>query len=84
MLSLHHRPICGQILCKVGNNIAGDLHRRGRPRIARSKLWVDASGMIHKICVEASSLDLCLTQIAGQLMDQCAYHFQVAQFFCTY
>ena len=84
MLSLHHRPIRRQILRQVGDDIARDLHGRGGPGIAGGKLWIDACGVIHEVGVKACGFDLAVAQVAGELVDKGAHHFQVAQFLSSY
>lgn len=69
MLSLHNRPICGQILGQISDDVSGDLHGGGRPGIAGRKLRIDSSGVVNKIGVESGSFDLILAEVAGKLMD---------------
>lgn len=76
--------LCRQVLRQIGDDVAGDLHGRGRPGVAGGELRIDAGGVIHKISVEAGGFDLLFAQVAGELMDQGAHHFQVPQFFSTY
>lgn len=59
----------GQILGQIGNDISGDLHGRGGPGVAGSKLGVHACGVIHKIGVKPGGPDLIPTEVAGELMD---------------
>lgn len=69
-----------QILRQVGDDIARDLHSRGGPGIAGGKLGKDACGVIHEVGVKACGFDLAVAQIAGELVDEGAHHFQMAQF----
>lgn len=39
--------------------------------------------MIHEIGIKSGGLDLFRVQISGELVNQCAHHFKVAQFFCA-
>ena len=84
MLSLRHRTIRCQILGQIRNDIAGDLHRGGGPRIAGGKLRVDADGVIHEIGIKTGGSDLLLAEISGELMDQGANHLQVPQLLGPY
>ena len=79
MLSLRHRPICCQILGKVSDDVACDLHRGGGPGITGGELRVDAGSMIDEIGIKAGGLDLLLIQVPGKLMDNGADHFQMPQ-----
>lgn len=76
--------LCRQILGQIGYDIACDLHGRGGPRVAGSELRIYASGVVHEIGIESSSLDLLVAQIPSELMDQGAYHLKVPQFFRTW
>ena len=73
-----------QILRQVGDDIARDLHSRGGPGIAGGKLGKDACGVIHEVGVKACGFDLAVAQIAGELVDEGAHHFQMAQFLSPY
>ena len=83
MLFLHDRGICCQVLCKVRNRVACDLHRGGGPGIARRKLEEYAGGVVHEVGIEAGGLDLFFRQITGQLMNNGAHHLQMPQFLCA-
>lgn len=78
MLSLRHRTICGHIFGKIGDDVPSDLHSRGGPGIARGKLGIDASGVVHKVGIKPGGPDLIFAEIAGKLMDQSTHHLQVA------
>ena len=80
MLSLHDRSICCQVLGKVCDGVAGDLHGGGGPGVAGGKLGEYAGGVVHEIGIKAGGLDLLLRQIPGQLMNNGAHHFQMSQF----
>ena len=73
-----------QILGQVGDDIAGDLHGGGGPGVAGGELGIHAGGVIDEIGVKAGGLDLAVAQVAGELVDEGAHHFQVAQFLSTY
>lgn len=73
-----------QILRQVGDDIARDLHGRGGPGIAGGKLGIDACGVIHEVGVKACGFDLAVAQVTGELVDEGAHHFQVAQFLSPY
>lgn len=73
-----------QILRQVSDDIARDLHSRGGPGIAGGKLGKDACGVIHEVGVKACGFDLAVAQIAGELVDEGAHHFQMAQFLSPY
>ena len=79
-LFLYGCPIRCQIFRQVGDDIARDLHSRGGPGIAGGKLGKDACGVIHEVGVKACGFDLAVAQIAGELVDEGAHHFQMAQF----
>jgi len=52
---------CCHIFCKVGNDIASYLHGGGGPRITRSKLGINSSGVIHEIGIESGGFNLVFT-----------------------
>lgn len=81
MLSLRGRTICCKVFCQIGDRIAGNLHGCGAPRRAGSKLRVDASGVVHKVGVKSGGPDLIFVEVAGQLVDDGPYHFQVSELF---
>ena len=83
MLSLRDRSICCQVLGKVCDGVAGDLHGGGGPGVAGGKLGEYAGGVIHKIGVETGGLDLLLGQVSSQLVNQRADHLQMPQFLCA-
>ena len=83
MLSLHHCSICGKILGKVCDGVAGDLHGGGGPGVAGGKLGEYAGGVVHEIGIKAGGLDLLLGQVSSQLVNQCADHLQMPQFLCA-
>ena len=74
MLSLHDRSICSQVLCKVRDRVASDLHSRSGPRIARSKLWKYPRRVINKVAVKSGFFNLIFCEISCQLMDNGSDH----------
>lgn len=74
-LSLHHRPIRGQILCQIGDSVACNLHSCGGPGGAGGKLRIYASGVIHKVGIKSGHFDLFLAKVPGQLVDNGSNHF---------
>ena len=78
-LPLHHRPICRQILCQIGNSIACNLHGRGGPGGAGGKLRIYTSGVVHKVGIKSGGFDLLLAEVPGQLVDNGSNHFQMSE-----
>jgi len=83
MLSLHPRSICGEVLGEVSDHVALDRHAGGAPRKARGSGGIDACGVIDEIGVEARGLDLLIIEVARELVNDCAHHFEVPQFLRT-
>lgn len=73
----------GHILTQVSNNVTSGLHTGRSPGIPRCGGGVNAGGVIYEIGSEGTVLDLFLGKVAGQLMDNRADHFKMAQFFRT-
>ena len=71
--------LCRQILCQIGDQVALDCHARRIVREAGRRRGIDACRMVDKIRIKTSRLDLLIRQIAGQLIDDGADHFQMAQ-----
>ena len=66
LLRLRHRPIRSQVLCQIGNDIAGGLDGAGGPREAGSGSGVDAGSMVYKVRSESRvGPDLLIGEIAG-------------------
>ena len=83
MLSLHNRTICCQIFCQVGDGITGYLELSRRERETGGRLGPYAYGMINIVGGETAFFNLIHGEIAGQLMDDRGYDFQMGQLFCT-
>ena len=66
--------LCGHIFGKIGDDVPSDLHSRGGPGIARGKLGIDASGVVHKVGIKPGGPDLIFAEITGKLMDQSTHH----------
>ena len=75
---------CGKVFGQITDHIAFDCHGCGVIRPTGSRSGIDTCGMIDEISVETRGFDLILTEIAGKLMHQCANHFQMSEFLCTY
>ena len=73
-----------QVLRKICDGIAFDLHSRGSPGGAGGEGWIHPCGMIHKIGREGRILDLTVLQVPGQLVDNGAHHFQMRKLFGAY
>ena len=84
MLSLQGRTICCQVLCQIGDSIAGGLHRGGTPGSTGSSSGVYAGGVINEIGVKSCGFDLLIGEVSGQLMNYGSYHLQMTQLFGTY
>lgn len=63
-----------QVLSEIGDDIPSDLHGGGGPGIAGGELRIDTGGMVHEIGVESGGPDLIFSEVAGELVDQGAYH----------
>lgn len=74
MLFLYGRPIRRQVLSEIGDDIPSNLHGGGGPGIAGGELRIDTGGMVHEIGVESGGPDLIFSEVAGELVDQGAYH----------
>ncbi len=72
---LFRREVFGQ----VADDVALGLERFGRPRHAAGGDGVKAGGVVDKILVEALLFDLVNRQVARELVDDGADHFDVAQ-----
>lgn len=83
-LCLHGRSICCEILCEIGDGVAGDGHGRGAPGGTGGGLRVDAGGVVDKVICEAGRLDLLLCERPRQLVHDRADHLQMPQLLCTY
>ena len=83
MLYLVKRTLGTQILCKIRDGIALDLHGCGAPGEAGGGGGIDPGGVVHKIGGEGGILDLGILQIPGQLVDNGTDHLQMAQFLST-
>ena len=74
----------GQVLGQISNDISCCLDRSCRPGEAGSCRGVNPGGVIDKIGGKTGiGFDLLVCEIAGQLVDNGRYHFQMAQFFST-
>lgn len=71
--------LCCQILGEIGDGISLDSHGGRRPGEAGGCRGVDSRRVIHEVGGEAGGTDLFLAQRPGQLVDDGADHFQVAQ-----
>ena len=83
MLYLVKRSLGTQILCKIRDGIALDLHGCGVPGETGSRRWIDPGCVIHKVGRKGRIQDLGILQIPGQLVDNGTDHLQVAQFLST-
>lgn len=72
---------CREILVKIRDGIALARDRRRIERNACRRRGIDARGMIDKVGVKALLFDLVLAEIARQLIDDRADHFEVVEFF---
>jgi len=73
------------VLGKISDHVAGGLDAGGAPGEAGGSGGIDAGGVVHKIGGEVwICLNLLVSEISGQLMDDGGDHFQVAEFFSTY
>lgn len=68
-----------EVLGQVADDVAGRLQGACRKRHARSRLRVDAGGVVHKICFQAALLDLVDAQTLGQLVQDGADNLDVGQ-----
>lgn len=75
---------CGEVFGQITDHIAFDCHGCGVIRPTGSRCGIDTCGMIDEVSIETCGFDLILTEIAGKLMHQCANHFQMSEFLCTY
>ena len=78
------RCIRTHVFYQIRDGIALNLQECCGKRSSRGGLGIDADGVIHKIWGKCGLLNLAIFQIAGQLMNDSTYHFQMPQFFCTY
>ena len=69
----------GEVFRQIGDKVALDLHGSGGPRKTGSGGRIHSSGMVDKIGVEAGLPDFVLRQIAGELVHDGSYHFQMSQ-----
>ena len=76
---LFRRKVFGQ----VADDVALRLERGRRPRHAAGGDGVDAGGVVNEIFVEALLLDLVDRQVARELINDSADHFDMAQFVST-
>lgn len=73
-----------QILKEIGQRVAFALKFAGVKGDASGSLGPDSRGMIHVVVGKAGALDFLHGQVAGELMDDGGYHFQVSQLLGTY
>lgn len=73
----------GEILVQVGERVAGDGEGRRAERRAGCRDRINAGRVIDEIRVEALRLDLLGRQVARELVDDRADHFEVREFFCA-
>ena len=71
----------GHIFAEVGYRVALGLERGRAEGDAGGGRGPDACGMVDKIILEALGLYLFDRQVAGQLIDDGAYHFEMGQLF---
>ncbi len=79
MLFLHPRAICCQVLGEVGDDVALHGHGRGGVREAGGGGGIDAGGAVDEVGVEPGGADLLVGELPGELVDDGADHFEVAQ-----
>lgn len=84
MLYLVKRSLSPKVFRKICYRISLDLHGCGTPGKTGCSGWIDAHRVIYKIGGKRGVLDLGIFQISGQLMNDCADHLQMPQFFRTY
>lgn len=68
---------CCQILCQIGDGIAGGLEGSGRKRSSAGCLRPETSRVIHIVIGESLFFDLLCSQVSGQLMNNSADHFHM-------
>lgn len=68
-----------EVLGQVTDDIAGRLQRARRERHARGRLRIDTSGVVHKVGLQATLLDLVDAQALGQLVQDGADDLNMGQ-----
>ena len=82
---MYGRPISGQVLGQVGDDVAGGLDGPGGPGESRGGGGVDAGGVVYEVGREGGTVpDLLVGEIPGELVDDGRDHLHVAQFFGPY
>lgn len=66
-----------EVLCQIGDGIAGGLKSGGRKRSSAGGLRPETGRVIHIIIGESLFFDLICSQVSGQLMDDGADHFHM-------
>ena len=75
--------LCRQIFGQIGDQVSLDGHAGGTPRKTGGGCGIDAGSAVNKVGVEACCFDLILREVTGQLMNDRANYFQMAQFLGT-
>ena len=73
--------LCRQVLGQVGDGVALDLHARSGPGEAGGGGGEDPGGMVHEIWGKGGILDLGVSHLPGQLMDDGPDHLEVPELF---
>lgn len=78
-LFLYDCTIGSEVLGQVTDDIAGRLQRARRKRHARGRLRIDTGGVVHKVGLQATLLDLVDAQALGQLVQDGADDLDMGQ-----
>lgn len=81
LLFARRNYICGQILCQICHGVTLYLHAGSRPWHSRGRGGVDPGSVVYEIRSKCGILNLMILHIPGQLVNECANHFQMAEFF---
>ena len=78
-LFLYGSTICCKVLCQVGDQVALAGHAGGAVGEPGGSGGIHSRSAVHEVGVEPRGFDLLLCEVAGQLVDDGADHFHVAQ-----